>query len=351
LPTPAIGASSNNLATQYFNPVLWTGDSTNPRTITGVGFQPDWVWVKRRDSGGSNFLQDAVRGVTSTDSRTLVSNNTDAQTNYYTLNGGVTAFTSDGFTTSGGSTNLNINASGSTFVAWNWKANGAGASNTSGSITSTVSANTTSGFSVVTYTNASSGTVGHGLGVAPAMVIYKDINSSGVNWVVLHQSLTNMSNYYVTLNTANAVASGITLGGNPTSSVIYTNTNLANAVPTVAYCFAEVAGYSKFGSYTGNASTDGPFVYTGMRPAYVMIKRTDGNANWIVEDTTRDTYNVASKVLYPSSSAAEDATYGFIDILSNGFKIRNTDAWLNASGGTYIFMAFASNPFKTSLAR
>ncbi len=354
LPTPTIGATTATQAGKYFNTIIWTGDSANPRTFTGVGFQPDLVWAKGRSIATSHFLSDAVRGVTSSDTRTLATNNTTAETNQYSPNGGVTAFTSDGFTTSG-STNLNLNFSGQTFVAWNWKANGSGSTNTSGSITSTVSANTTSGFSVVTYTgNGTSGaTVGHGLGVAPKMIIVKNRSTGGYNWPVYHSSLS--ANNILLLNTTDAQFAFSAFTSTPSSSVFTVGSwGGLNASPDtyVAYCFAEVAGYSKFGSYTGNGSTDGAFVYTGFRPAYVMIKRTDDVGEWVIKDTTRSPYNADGNTLLANRS---DAEYGSgntaIDELSNGFKCRTTSASANASGGTYIYMAFASNPFKYSLAR
>jgi hypothetical protein len=361
LPTPAIGATSNTLATQFFAPVLWTGDSTNPRTITGVGFQPDWVWVKRRDGGSNNFLQDSVRGVTSTDSRSLVSNNTDVETNFYPANGGVTAFTSDGFTTSGGSTNLNINGSGQAYIAWNWRAgNNAGASNSAGSVTSTVSANTTSGFSVVTWTGSSAGqTVGHGLGVAPSLIIAKTRNNAGENWPVYHKDL-GIGNYLFLGSTAAANSTYPTYWGSsaPTSTIFGTFTggypSANNYGNMVAYCFAEVAGYSKIGTYTGNSSADGPFVYCGFRPAFVMIKASSlAGESWYIVDATRSPYNAATLYLVPNSTGAEASPGAgqFFDFVSNGFKLRVSGAYSNASGETYIYMAFASNPFKYSLAR
>ena len=358
LPTPTIGATSTTRADDYFNTVLYTGDGTKPRTITGVGFQPDLVWIKQRDTAGTiHFIQDAVRGVTSTDSRSLSSNATTAETNYYTTNGGMTAFTSDGFTTNGGSTNNNINANGATYVTWNWKANGAGSSNTAGSITSTVSANTTAGFSIVNWTGSTSSsaqTVGHGLGVTPHMVILKNRSLSD-NWFVYHASATSASQYLL-LNTTAAVATSSTLwGAGMTSSVVGIQPNLvalSTSNNVIMYCFAQVAGYSAFGSYTGNGSADGPFIYTGFRPRYVMIKRTDTTNWWEILDTSRSPYNVADKTLYANVSDAEYSGSVYAkDFLSNGFKVRGTDAGSNASGGTYIYAAFAENPFKYSLAR
>jgi hypothetical protein len=306
------------------------------------------VWVKGRSGATDHGLYDAVRGV----QKQLESNTATAETTETT---GITAFGSDGFTT--GSL-AQLNTSAATYVAWNWKANGSGSSNTAGTINSTVSANTTSGFSVVTYTNAASGTVGHGLGVAPAMVIYKD-RTNAYDWIVLHQSLTNMSGYFLRLNATDAVASGLGLGGNPTSSVIYTNSSIiANSASSLAYCFAEVAGYSKFGSYTGanntGASTpnaNGPFIYTGFRPRFVLIKRTSAVANWVIYDSVRGTYNANLPWLYPNASSAETATEA-VDFLSNGFKIRSeSGATMNPDGGTFIYAAFAEAPFKYALAR
>jgi hypothetical protein len=254
-----------------------------------------------------------------------------------------------------------LNTSSATYVAWNWKANGSGSSNTAGSITSTVSANTTSGFSVVTYTGTgANATIGHGLGVAPKMVIVR-ARSMSANWMVWQTSITGSQ--YLVLESTAAVGSESTVWNStvPSSTVISVGTNGAsnfNGTTYVAYCFAEVAGYSKFGSYTGNGSADGPFAFTGMRPAYVMIKNITGTqGNWVIYDTTRSTYNLSSAKLAANLSVAENDggslggdTIG-IDILSNGFKIRATGNNHNNSGEVYIFMALAQNPFKYSLAR
>ena len=341
LPTPTIGATTATQAGKYFNTVLYTGTGSS-LGVTGVGFQPDWVWVKGRSGATDHGLYDAVRGV----QKQLESNTATAETTETT---GITAFGSDGFTTGA---LAQLNTSAATYVAWNWKANGSGSSNTAGTINSTVSANTISGFSVVTYTNAASGTVGHGLGVAPAMVIYKD-RTNAYDWIVLHQSLTNMSGYFLSLNATDAVASGLGLGGNPTSSVIYTNSSIiANSASSLAYCFAAIAGYSAFGSYTGNGSTDGPFVYTGFKPAYVLLKSsTEAATNWEVYDNKRSGYNNANDRLYPNLSNAEDSSTR-INLFSNGFQLRaGSGSAINSGGQTYIFMAFAEAPQKFSLAR
>lgn len=266
--------------------------------------------------------------------------------------GGLTAFGSDGFTLG---SSVSQNENGSTFVAWNWKANGAGSSNTAGSITSTVSANTTSGFSVATFTKDASvaQTIGHGLGVAPSMIIVKTRGSSGyTGWAVWHTSI-GIGNY-LELNTTAASQASTTIWNNtlPTSTVFSMGTAwTASSNSMVAYCFAEVPGYSKFGSYTGNGSTDGPFIFTGFKPAYVVMKCSSTTGGWVIRDYKRGPYNVQTGELAAQSSDAEATPGQALDFLSNGFKLRNTDAWYNANGATYIFMAFAENPFKYSLAR
>jgi hypothetical protein len=326
------------------NAITYTGDGTSNRTIT-TGLQSDFVWIKRRDSAVGHLLFDVIRGA----GKTLRSQDTGAESNdgsYY-----VQQFNSNNFLI--GNSDGAINTSGGTYVSWVWKGGGTAVSNTSGSITSSVSASTTAGFSIVTYTNASSGTVGHGLGVAPAMVIYKD-RTNATNWIVLHQSLTNMSTYYLTLNTTNAVTSGIALGGNPTSSVIYTNTNIIqNGAASVAYCFAQVAGFSAFGSYTGNGSaTAGPFVYLGFRPKYIMFKNSSIGGDWDILDTSRSPYNQMNSALQANGNYAEASNANYtVNYYSNGFQPLTTNTEMNGSGNTIIYMAFAENPFKYANAR
>jgi hypothetical protein len=306
--------------------------------------RPDLVWIKSRNVGGNNHnLWDSVRGA----GKALFSNLTDAEG----TDTDMTGFTSSGFSFSGVA--YDSNTTGNNLVAWQWKANGSAVTNTSGSITSQVSAGTSQGFSVVTYTGTgANATVGHGLGVAPKMIIVK--RRSGVsNWETYHSSLG--AAYYVVLDGTNAQINSTVVWNNtsPTSSVFSLGTggNNTSSATYVAYCFSEVAGFSKFGSYTGNGSADGPFVFCGFRPRYVMIKRTDSALGWVIWDTARGTFNTDDKVLQPNLSNAEAASTLFIDVLSNGFKIRNTPGEFNASGGTYIFAAFAEHPFKNSLAR
>ena len=344
LPAPTIANGA-----QYMAATTYTGtgatqtisDGTN--TAIGTTFQPDLVWLKSRSAATDHALYDVVRGTT----LDLASNTTAAETTQST---GLTAFGSTGFTI-GALAKINTNAA--TYVGWQWKANGAGVSNTNGSITSTVSANTTAGFSIVTYTGTgANATVGHGLGVAPNLIIWKN-RSAVQNWVTYHSSLGAAGNVY--LNLGNAYSADSTTQNNtaPTSSVFTVATSGAVNGSTnslVAYCWAAVSGYSAFGSYTGNGSTDGPFVYTGFRPRFLLVKRTDTVESWNIVDTSRDTYNQAGTNLYPNLGNAE-STNNLCDLLSNGFKLRNTWTGANTSGGTYIYAAFAENPFNSSRAR
>jgi hypothetical protein len=342
LPTPTIGATSTTLAGKYFNTVLYTGNGA-AQSITGVGFQPDFVWVKRRDAIENHNLFDSVRGI----EKRLFSNLTNAEN---TSSGTLTSFDSDGWSTTGFS---DLNANSGTFVNWNWNAGGSTVTNTSGTISAQVKANPTSGFSIVTYTGTgANATVGHGLGVAPSMVIVKK-RSAIENWVVYHTSVG--ATKYLALNLTNAEATSATRWNDtaPTSTVfsIGTSGNVNDNTGTyVAYCFAPVAGYSAFGKYTGNGSADGPFVYTGFRPRFVLMKYTNTTSYWIIFDTVRSTYNLVTAGLRPNDSAIENTNLFFIDSLSNGFKVRDSGG-LNGSGDTTIYAAFAENPFKYALAR
>jgi hypothetical protein len=320
--------------------VLYTGTGSS-LSVTGVGFQPDWTWIKERNAAADHGLYDVVRGV----QKQLESNTTDAETTETT---GLTAFGSDGFTVGA---LAQLNTSADTYVAWNWKANGAGVTNTAGSITSTVSANTTSGFSVVTYTgNGSNATIGHGLGVAPSMVILKTRNTAG-SWAVYHKSLGATAG--INLNLTDAAASNIGFWNNtsPTSSVFTAGSFFANTNTFVAYCFAEVPGYSKFGSFVGNGSADGPFIYCGFRPKYLLFKGSNSSTSWVVVDAVRNTSNVVTNSLFPDLSDAENTSVTWCDFLSNGFKIRRPTFYPNFNGDTTIFMALAEAPQKFALAR
>jgi hypothetical protein len=323
-------------------------------TVNGTFFQPDWVWIKKRSAAAGSGLFDVIRGA----GVVLTSNTTDAERNNGTGSGGdLIAFNSNGFNLGNNTTGsaADTNLSGGTYVGWQWKANGAGVTNASGTITSTVSANTTAGFSIVTYTGTgATATVGHGLGVAPSMVITKKRSTAGDEWVIWHTGLT--SGTFILLFTTAAQFSSTQYTAVPSSTVLNLNTATAvnNSGSTyVSYVFAAVAGYSAFGSYTGNGSSDGPFVFLGFRPRFIMFKRTDTTGDWQMYDSSRDTYNVTSNTLYANGAFAEDSntTNRALDLLSNGFKLRAAASFLNASGGTYIYMAFAESPFKFANAR
>jgi hypothetical protein len=342
LPTPTIAAGN-----AYMNIALYTGNGTS-QTVTGFGFNPDFVWHKGRSVAYSHNLVDILRG----NSNVLATDATVAESNP----GAQLDLATGGATVTYRAANAANNQSSATYVIWGWKANGAGTVNNVGTIQSNVSANTTAGFSVVTWTGVTSptnSTIGHGLGVAPSLIIVKDRSAAGA-WNVYHTSLG--AGAYVQLNNTGASVTGDTTRWNntsPTSSVFTTGSNFAIASNWVAYCFAAVAGYSAFGSYTGNGSADGPFVFTGFRPRYILFKRTDGaGGNWFIRDTARDPYNTTSLTLYPNLSDAEfNATGNTVDILSNGFKLRSSSSGANGSGETIIYAAFAENPFKYSLAR
>ena len=317
----------------YFNIVLYTGNgSTN--AITGVGFQPDMCWWKMRSGIEEHALGDAVRGAT----KIVKTNAPDAQA---TSSSYFSSFDSDGFTLGGDS---KTNSNGSTYASWNWKANGAGVSNTDGSTSSTVSANTTAGISIVKWTpSGSAETVGHGLGSVPKMILTKNLGASQ-GWFTYHHIIGNTK--YLLLNSDAAPATDSTAWNNttPTSSVFSVGSQFGGS-DYVAYCFAEKKGFSKFGSYTGNGNDDGPFLYTGFKPAFLMTKRTDTTGNWMLWDSGRNTFNGVDKYLLADTSAAE-GTVNYWDFTSNGCKNRNAAASgnSNAAGGTYIYMAFAEQP-------
>jgi len=347
LPEPTIKDGS-----AHFNAITYTGDGTTSRTITGVGFQPDLVWIKCRSNTESNILTDAVRGISAgrLKSDSTAAEESQSSTPTATLSG----FDSDGFV-GPSSTPGNINVNSRTYVARNWLAGNGTASNTDGTITSTVSANQTAGFSIVSYTgNGTAGaTVGHGLGVAPDMLIVK--NRDGTEqWIVYHQY--NGGTKYLLLNAGNAVAtsSGAWNNTDPSSTVVTLGgggfgTNVSsNAM--IMYAFAEVEGFSKFGKYIGNGNADGPFAWCGFRPAFIMVKNINQAVAWGMFDNKRIGYNADNFILYSSNTNAETTTQ-FVDFLSNGFKLRRTGQAENVNGNTHIFMAFAEHPFKYANAR
>ena len=323
----------------YFNTKLYTGNG-GTNAITGVGFQPDFTWIKNRSRVEDHVLYDAVRGAT----KRIQSNLTDAET---TKSNGLTAFGTDGFTVgSAGQSNYN----GDNIASWNWKANGTGSANTDGDISSTVSVNTTSGFSIVKFTGTgANATVGHGLGAKPNVIILKSYEN-GQQWSSYWSVLG--ATKYMRFNTTDAenTASNRWNNTEPTTSVFTVSTDgevNTNGQNQIAYCFTEKQGFSKFGSYEGNASTDGTFVYTGFKPSWILRKCiTSATAeNWVITDNKRPGYNVTQLGLFPNANNAEDtATHNAVDMLSNGFKMRSTDNRTNDSNKTYIYMAFAEEP-------
>ena len=350
LPTPTIGATVATAANKYFDATLYTGNGTTQSITNSGSMKPDWVWLKARSNAYTHVLVDSIRGT----DKVLFSPSTSAENNTNPTED-FTAFNSNGFSVGTPISFNSTNASGATIVAWQWRAsNAAAVTNTAGTISSQVSANPTSGFSIVTYTGnaTSSQTVGHGLGTTPTFFILK---SRGIQvWNVYSLAGGIIGNTILQLNTTDAAVTGgnINLTASPTTIGFGSASQVnGSGVGFVAYVFAPVDGYSAFGSYTGNGSTDGTFVYTGFRPKFILRKWTDGSNQWVIFDTSRDTHNVASKSLYPNLTNAEETIYNLTDILSNGFKMRTTDNSVNGSGGTYIYMAFAEHPFKNSLAR
>ncbi len=339
--------------TDYFNTVLYTGNNSSSHSITGVGFQPDWVWIKPRNGTDGHVLTDSVRGAL----KRLRSEGTNAED---TLSGSLSSFDSDGFTVGNAG---EVNSSSYNFVAWNWLAGGSASSNTDGSITSSVSANTTAGFSIVSYTGTgSAATVGHGLSSTPQVYIIKN-RSNARNWQSYHEPLGNQA--YLRLNTTGAASTGASIWNNtsPTSSVFSIGTSSFDAVNAsgdnyIAYCFADTGNkFFKAGSYTGNGSSDGSYIHLGFKPAFLMTKRTDSSGAWLMYDNKRNTFNLTDKKLLANESGAENnstdpsgmtASTNNIDIVSNGFKQRTNNGYNNGSGATYIYMAFAENPFVTS---
>ena len=358
---------------QYFQIVLWSGDNSDSRNITNDGnsdLQPDWVWIKCRNAQGNGYshnVHDTSRGVDSNINKSLFPDVTDTEGGGDSITtsaqlGGVSAMLSDGFTVKEGNTDdaRYVNKSSNTYIAWQWKANGGStttndASATSvGTIDSVYQANTTARFSILTYSGSgSAGTIAHGLGVTPNWVIIKNRGSSTRGWIVYHdKSHGTPEENFTLLNTTAAVADLDRMNDTAPTSTVFSvsdDTHVNNGSDTyVAYCFANVQGYSKFGSYKGNGNTDGAFVYTGFKPAWVMIKRTNDTQDWpIFDNKLRPSNNVDNYFLYANLTNSQDTSDQF-DIVSNGFKLRMTSNLANGSGDDYIYMAFAEHPFVSS---
>ena len=321
----------------YFNTKLYTGDGNATNAITGVGFQPDWVWIKNRGTTARHVLFDAVRG----SQKALFSHLTDAEqsTNQY---GTLNSFDSDGFTVADGSSSgERTNNSSENYVSWNWKAGGSGSSNTDGVISATVSADASRGFSIIKYTGSgSASTVGHGLGAAPDITIRKKINATG-DWFV-HTTLIDGSFDFLKLNTTDAKSNSSLTGFTSTTVGVDNDTS-----QEIIYAFKSIKGFSKFGRFTGTGSSNGPFIYTGFKPAFIITKRTSGaTGDWQLYDNKRTPFNVADTILFPNGNTADSQASGYsMDILSNGFKIRTDNSNKNNSGSGYIYLAFAEMPF------
>ena len=324
----------------YFNTVLYNGTGS-AQSITGVGFQPDWLWQKSRSNSQDGRIFDAVRGGSKLIYPSLNNaESTDAQL--------ITSFDSDGFTM--GSSGSNVNDSGTTNVAWNWKAGGTGSANSDGSVSSTVSVSTTSGFSICKFdATGSTMTFGHGLGVKPAVMLIKrtDSNSNG-NWIVYHKNVG--ATKFLTLNDTSAETTASTRFADtePTSSVATVGSELLSGGTYIAYCFTPVRGFSSMGSYVGNGSNDGAFCYTGFKPGFIMIKSSTTAMYWHIFDDKRQGFNPNNYRLNPNANEVETTTTGVIDFLSNGFKIRTNQQQFGTSGATYIWMAFAEEPLVSS---
>jgi hypothetical protein len=351
LPEPTISPNADTQADDHFNTVIYNG-SNSSQTIT-TGLQPDWIWIKVRSLTGYHNITDTSRGIT----KELYANTTDDEEN----NSRVSSTSSTGFTLAGGYGYTN--EAGQTFVSWNWHANGGTTStNNDGSGTSTVQVNTTAGFSIVLYTGNATGagaeqTIGHGLGVKPDWILFKARDYDGQNWYSTHVGLAGGVETHIELDTDAAEhADGDYMNRvAPTSSVFslgYNFTTNKNGNAYVAYCFNSVEGYSKFGSYSGNGNADGTFVYTGFRPAWLMVKLTSGSGeNWHIFDNKRATFNVMKARLIADGSTAENNNDNILDFTSNGFKWRDNNAGYNGNGNSYIFMCFADDPFKYANAR
>ena len=343
LPEPTIKDGS-----KHFEALIYPGNGSSTQTIT-TSFQPDFVWNKCRNVAYTHRLFDRLRG---TLDKALYSNATYYE-DEYTDYGEVTATSATSVTVGQGSDSANlINASSNTYVLWNWKAGGTGSSNTAGSITSTVSANPSAGFSIVTYTSQVSTkpvTVGHGLGVKPSMIICKNRDAASA-WPVYHSALGATKAVFLNSTIASSTSIDYWNDTEPTSTVftVYDSTGThayGTSNKMIAYCFSEVAGYSKFGSYTGGGA---PFIYTGFRPAFLLIKSSNESSDWVIMDTARSPYNLADEELNPNSPRIERSD-AYIDILSNGFVLKNGAAATNAY--QHIYAAFAELPFKYSTAR
>ena len=331
---------------RYFDILTYTGNGTTGQSITGLEFTPDFVWIKSRSFSNNHHLFDSVRGV----NKILRASTDDGED---TISGVMSSFNDSGFTVQEAGGNNATNDDSSTFVAWCWKGGGAAVANTDGTLNSQVSVNEEAGFSIVSWTSTGTtgSTIGHGLGKKPDWIILKGRNTSESQpWRTYHTSVGPTGGTQLESTNDFAAQTGVWNDTEPTSSVFtvgsFSSTN-ENTKNYIAYCWHEVPGFSKFGSYEGNNDSDGPYIYLGFKPAWVMIKNIDANSTeWYILDGARDVDNPVGQYLSASSSAQE-ATYVFYDFLSDGFKLRNTGSAQNPSSGTIIYIAFAEQPGAT----
>jgi len=344
----------------YFNTKIWTGDGDTASNKTGVGFKPDWTWIKKRTNDVEDHaLFDSVRGVASAK---LLNSNANGGEETHGNNGYVSGFLSDGFSVATNGSNSEkweyLNTTNDTYVSWNWKGSGSASANSDGSTASSVSANTTAGFSVVGYTGAGATTYGHGLGATPNVIIIKKrtSDSGNNNWFVYHDKVITAggsNKSFLTLNetgatTANGSATTFTSVSSTTFGVGTDDIISESSHTFIAYCFAEKKGYSKFGIYSGNNANDGAYVFTGFKPAFIIIKRTDSADDWKMVSKKVEVHNPMNQSVKANTNAAEAAESDHaLDLLSNGFKFRENNAAFNAAG-TYVYMAWAQEPFVTS---
>ena len=337
--------------TDYFNTILYSGNRADggggSDDITGVGFSPNWVWIKCRNTTKAHYFFDTVRGVNTQ----LNSNNQNDEN----VSNSLTHFLSDGFTLSD---EPEVNETGNTFVAWNWFTGASAVSNTEGNVTTSVSANTTAGLSVLTYSgNGGALTIGHGLGAKPAMIFIKNRTDDGSDWIIGHKDLDSNgggfdNNKFLKFSNSTTFTNSAVFGTEPsTTSIALATVDASNISSSgknfVAWCFSEVKGYCKIGKYKGNGSSDGTTIFTGFRPAFILYKNTDTADNWFIHDNRRQGFNDQNELLFADITQAE-STVDRIRILSNGFKTLDSDKGVNKSGDTYVYMAFAEFPFVSS---
>jgi hypothetical protein len=359
LSEPAISNVAAEKPEDYFNTVLYDGNATDGNSITGVGFQPDLIWTKTRDSSNEHFVMDSVRGTGF--GFEITSTYGDITGNQF-----LASFDSDGFTLNSGA---RANRTGENHAAWCWKAGGTAVSNNAGSIASQVSANTDSGFSIVSYTGDDnvSATIGHGIGATPKVVIVKCRSTAGTYWTTYHAEISSGTNGFLELNSSAGQQNGAFFGATQTfNSNVFSvgmpgtasNSTNVSGRTYIAYCWAEVEGFSKFGTYTANNDNNGPFVYIGFRPALIIIKETGGSGAWNILDAKRDPYNatltgnhlLANAPNAEQTAASRSPTFS-VEFLSNGFKLRGSHDEINEGTNKYVYMAFADSPYKYSAAR